>query len=446
MELSFGALHQLCGPTLDLLERLPSPQREALETTFGLSAGAVPDRFLVGLAVLSLLSGAAEERPLVCVVDDAQWLDRASAQALVFVARRLLAESVVMLFAAREPSDLYAGLPALVVEALGDADARALLASVIPGRLDERVADQFVAEASGNPLALLELPRGLAPAQLAGGFGLPGALSLQGRIEETFRLRLDALPEETQQLLLVAAAEPGGDTALLWRAAGRFGVISAALAPAESAGLLEIDARVRFRHPLVRSAVYRTATPQQRREVHRALAEATDAEVDPDRRAWHLVEAASGPDEDTATELERSAVRAQARGGMAAAAAFLERAAALTPKPSLRAERALAAAQPNIQAGACDTAQNLLAAAEAEPLSELQQARVDFLRAELAFVTSRGSDAPLLLLSAAKRFEPIAPELARATYRQHRGKLCPARRFAIRCGTRGSYSSAVGHA
>ena len=207
-----------------------------------------------------------------------------------------------MLFAARELSDVLAGLPELVVEGLRGADARSLLASVIPGRFDERVADELLTETRGNPLALLELPRGLSAAQLAGGFALPGALSLSGRIEESFRLRLEALPDETQQLLLVAAAEPVGDPALLWRAVERFGVTSAALAPAESAGLLEVDARVRFRHPLVRSAIYRAATPRQRQEVHRALAEATDVQVDPDRRAWHLAEAASGPDEDTATD------------------------------------------------------------------------------------------------------------------------------------------------
>jgi predicted ATPase len=285
MELAFAALHQLCASTLDLLGRVPGPQREALETTFGLSAGAVPDRFLVGLAVLSLLSEAAEQRPLLCVVDDAQWLDRASAQALVFAARRLLAESVVILFAAREPSDVFTGLPELVVDGLGEADARALLASVIPGRLDERVADQLVAETSGNPLALLELPRGLSPAQLAGGFGLPGALSLQGRIEESFLRRLEALPENTQRLLLAAAAEPLGDPALLTRVAERLGIAGAVREPVESAGLIEIDGRVRFRHPLVRSAVYRAASAEQRRRVHRALAEATDAETDPDRRA-----------------------------------------------------------------------------------------------------------------------------------------------------------------
>jgi DNA-binding CsgD family transcriptional regulator len=416
MELAFAALHQLCVPLLEWLERLPGPQRDALATTFGLSEGAVPDRFFVGLAMLGLLSEVAEERPLLCVVDDAQWLDRASAQALAFVARRLQAESVVMLFATREPSGELAGLPELVVEGLGHTDARRLLASVIPGRLDERVADQLVAETRGNPLALLELPRGLSSAQLAGGFGLPGALSLEGRIEESFQQRLEALPEDTQRLLLVAAAEPAGDPTLVWRAAARLSITGTALEPAELAGLIEIDGSVWFRHPLVRSAVYRAATTQQRLRVHRALAEATDAQVDPDRRAWHLAKATAGPDEDVAAELERAADRAQSRGGLAAAAAFLERAAGLTPEPARRARRALAAAQTKYEAGALDAALTLLATAESGALGDLERARVGLLRAQIAFASRRGSDAPPLLLKAARELEAVDPDLARATY------------------------------
>jgi DNA-binding CsgD family transcriptional regulator len=416
MELPFAVLHQLCAPLLDRLDRLPRPQRDALATTFGLSAGAVPDRFFVGLAVLGLLSEAAEPRPLLCVIDDAQWLDRASAQVLAFVARRMLAEPVVMLFAAREPSDLLAGLPELVLEGLGAADARALLASVIPGRLDERVADQLLAETAGNPLALLELPRGLSAAQLAGGFALPGALSLSGRIEESFLARLEALPDDTQRLLLVAAAEPTGDPALLWRAAERLGITGPPLEPSESAALIEIDSRVRFRHPLVRSAVYRSATAEQRRRVHRALAEATDARVDPDRRAWHLAEAAAGPDEDVAVELERGAGRAQSRGGLAAAAAFLERAAALTPERSRRAQRALAAAQTKYEAGALDDALALLSNSETGAADDLLRGRVALLRAQIVFASRRGSDAPPLLLRAARELESVDPNLARTTY------------------------------
>ena len=416
MELAFAALHQLCAPALDRLECLPVPQRDALLTTFGLRAGAVPDRFFVGLAVLGLLSDAAEERPLLCVVDDAQWLDRASAQALAFVARRMLAEPVVMLFAAREQSDLFAGLPELVVEGLGDADARGLLVSVIPGRLDEQVADALLADARGNPLALLELPRGVSTTQLAGGFGLPAALSLSGRIEESFQQQLDALPEDTRRLLLVAAAEPTGDPTLLWHAAERLGITGRVLKPAELAGLIEVDGRVRFRHPLVRSAVYRAANPKERRLVHRALAEATDAQLDPDRRAWHLAEAAAGPDEDVAAELERAAGRAQARGGLAAAAAFLERAAALTPEPSRHAERALAAAQKKYEGGALDDALALLSNSETGAVDDLLRGRVALLRAQIVFASRRGSDAPPLLLRAAGELESVDANLARATY------------------------------
>jgi DNA-binding CsgD family transcriptional regulator/tetratricopeptide (TPR) repeat protein len=416
IELAFAALHQLCAPIDDFVDRLPAPQREALEVTFGVSAGAAPDRFLVALATLSLFSEAAVERSLVCVIDDAQWLDRASAQALAFVARRLLAEPVALLFAARATTDALAGLPELLIEGLDDAEARKLLAAVIPGRLDDRVADQLVAEARGNPLALLELPRGLSPAQLAGGFGLPGALPLAGTIEQSFLRRLEALPETAQRLLLIAAAEPLGDPALLTRVAERLDITGAAREPAQASGLIEIDDRVRFRHPLVRSAVYRAASPEQRRRVHRALAEATDAETDPDRRAWHLAKATAGVDEDVASELERAAGRAQARGGLGAAAAFLQRAAELTPEPRRSAQRALAAAQTSYEAGALDDALALLVTAETGSVDDLQRARVNLLRAQIAFATQRGGDAPRLLLEAARELEAVDPDRARTTY------------------------------
>jgi len=417
VELAFAALHQLCAPVLDELDRLPGPQHDALAITFGLNAGPAPDRFLVGLATLSLLSEAAQERPMLCVIDDAQWLDRASAQALAFVARRLQTDSLVMLFAARAPIAELTGLPELVVEGLGDAAARMLLASVIPGRLDERVADQLVAEARGHPLALLELPRGLSPSQLAGGFGLPRALSLERRIEESFRHRLEALPRDTQQLLLVAAAEPTGDPGLLWRAAERLHLSVPVLDAAETAGLIEFDSRrVRFRHPLVRSVLYRAATSQERSQAHRALAEATDAQLDPDRRAWHLAESTGDPDEDVAAELEHAAGRAQARGGWAAAAAFLERAAALTPDPPCRAQRALAAAQAKYESGAIADALALLATAEAGALGDPEHARVDLLRSEIASASRRDNDAPPLLLKAARKLETVDTSLARATY------------------------------
>ena len=366
--------------------------------------------------MLSLLSEVAEERPLVCLVDDEQWLDRASAQVLAFVARRLEAESVGLVFAARVPSDELAGLPELVVEGLREGDARALLDSVLTGPLDARVRDQIVSETRGNPLALLELPRGVTPAELAGGFGLPGAVPLSGRIEESFRRRLEALPADTRRLLLVAAADPVGDPLLVWRAAGRLGIGTEAATPAAEAGLIEFGARVRFRHPLVRSAAYRSASVQERQDVHRALAEVTDPELDPDRRAWHRAQAAPGPDEDVAEELERSAGRAQARGGLAAAAAFLERAAMLTPEPGRRAQRLLAAARAKRDAGALDAALGLLVAVEAGPLDALRTAEVEHLRGQIAFDQRRVGDAARLLLSAARRLEPLDAGLARETH------------------------------
>jgi len=415
MELAFAGLHQLCAPMLSRAERLPGPQLEALRVAFGLSTGPRPDRFLVGLAVLSLLSEGAGERPLVCLIDDEQWLDRASAQALGFAARRLAADPVGLVFAAREPSADLAGLPELVVAGLSEDQARALLASALAGPLDARVRDLIVAETQGNPLALLELPRGLTSAELAGGFGLPGAVSLPGRIEDSFARQLEALPDQTRRLLLLAAADPSGDRSLVWRAAGRLGIPVQAAAPAVETGLADFGARVRFRHPLARSAAYRLASFTEIQEAHRALAEVTDPVADPDRRAWHRAQAAPGPDEDVAVELENSAGRAQARGGLAAAAAFLERAALLTSDPARYAERALAAAQAKLQAGAFGEALELLVAAEAGPLDAFQRARVDLLRGQIAFASGLGRDAPPLLLQAARRLEPLNLDLARET-------------------------------
>ena len=419
MELAFAGLHQLCAPMLGRAGQLPVPQRDALRVAFGLAAGPPPDRFLVGLAVLSLLSEMAGEQPLICLIDDEQWLDHASAQALGFVARRLGADPVGLVFAAREPGAALAGLPELKVEGLREDDARALLDSALAGPLDDQVRDRIVAETEGNPLALLELPRGLTPAELAGGFGLPGAVPLSERIAESFRRQLEALPAQSRRLLLLAAAEPYGDLPLVWRAAERLGIPVQAAAPAVDAGLVEFGARVRFRHPLLRSASYRAATAADRQAVHAALAEATDAEAAPERRAWHRAKAAAGPDEEVAAELERSAGRAQARGGLAAAAAFLERAVLLTADPGRRADRTLAAAQVHLQAGAFGTALKLLADAEDEgsgPLNELQSARVDLLRGEIVFASGQGSDASSLLLKAAKRLEPLNVGLARETY------------------------------
>jgi hypothetical protein len=419
MELPFAALHQLCARMPHRLDQLPGPQRDALGVALGLHSGNTPDRFLVGLAVLGLLSDVAADQPLLCLIDDAQWLDLTSAQALAFVARRLDAESVAIIFSTRDHSveANLAGLPEFALSGLSDTDARTLLASVIPGRLDERVRDRIIAESGGNPLALLELPHGVTATQLAGGFAVAGPLPLTSRIEHSFLQRITPLPEMTRQFLLLAAAEPTGDPALLWRAAHRLGITADAAAPAEADGLLTVAAQIIFRHPLVRSAVYRAAPPGDRRIAHRAIAEATDPGTDPDRRAWHRAQAAPEPDEDIAAELDRSASRAQARGGLAAAAAFLRRAAALTPGSAARATRTLAAAQATHQAGTPDAALELLSIAESgPPLNNLQCARLERLHAQIAFTRARGRDAPRLLLQAARRLGPLDAALARETY------------------------------
>jgi DNA-binding CsgD family transcriptional regulator len=436
MELAFAALHQLCAPMLDRVDRLPGPQRDALEVAFGLRAGNVPDRFLVGLAALSLLAETAAEQPVLCVVDDAQWLDRVSAQVLGFVARRLLAEPVALVVAAREPGEEFRGLPELMVGGLRAGDARELLRSAVRGRLDERVQGRIVAETDGNPLALLELPRALTFAELAGGFGVLDAHGLPGRIEESFRRRLEVLPGDTQQLLLVAAAEPVGEPGLMWQAAQRLGIGGQAAAAAEAAGLLTVGERVTFRHPLVRSAVYRAASPPERRAAHQALAEATDAAADPDRRAWHRAQATLEPDEMVAAELDRQAYRAQARGGVAAAAAFFERSAELTPELARRAERALSGAQAKYLAGTFDAALRLLAVAETGPLDDFRCAQLSLLRGQIAFASSRGNDAPPLLLAAARQFEPLDVRLARETYLEALAAALFAGRLALGGGLR----------
>jgi len=420
MELAFAGLHQLCAPMLSRAERLPVPQRDALRTAFGLAAGEPPDRFCVGLATLNLLAGTAGERPLICLVDDEQWLDRASLQVLGFVARRMVAEPVGLVFAARDPSPELAGLPELRVGGLRNHDAQALLASALAAPLDARVADQIVAESRGNPLALLELPRGLSPAELAGGFGLtgaqPAAVPLSSQVEDSFGRQLAALPEQTLRLVQLAAADPTGDRSLVWRAARRLDIRSQAAEPAVEAGLVELGARVRFRHPLARSAAYRSAALPDRQQLHAALAEVTDPIADPDRRAWHRAQATAGTDEDVAGELERSAGQAQARGGLAAAAAFLERSVALTADPARHTDRVLAAAQASMQAGAFGKTLELLATAETWPLDDFQRTRVDLIRAHVAFASGLGSDAPPLLLKAAKQLEPFDDNLARETY------------------------------
>jgi DNA-binding CsgD family transcriptional regulator len=416
MELPFAGLHQLCAPLLDRLDRLLEPQRAALRTAFALSAEPTPNTFQVGLAVLGLLSAVAEDRPLICLVDDYQWLDAASAQTLAFVARRLGTESVGLIVATRVVTADLHGLPHLAIQGLLSADAEALLDTALRGPVDSRIRQQIIVESRGNPLALLELPRGLTTTELAGGFGLPGAAALTASTEEGFARRAGNIPDPSRRLLLLAASDPSGDPALVVRAAAWLGVDADALKPAVEEGLLEVGTRIRFRHPLVRSAVYRAASPQARQQAHRALAEATDPGLDPDRRAWHRAQAAPGPSEDVAAELEQSAARARTRGGFAAAAAFLLRAAVLTLDPARRGARALAAAEIHVRAGALDPVPDLLSMAEAEPLNELQLAQADLIRAQLGFVSNRGSEGPLQLLKAAKRLASIDVQLSRATY------------------------------
>jgi DNA-binding CsgD family transcriptional regulator len=419
MELAFAGLHQFCAPLVDGLEALPEPQAAALGTAFGLRAGTPPDRFLIGLAVLTLLSEQAADRPIVCLVDDVQWLDTASAQCLGFVARRLAADRVAMVFTARPypGAHTWAGLPQITVGGLDDADAAALLESAVPTPVDGRVRNRILAETRGNPLALLQLAQSLSAAELTFGPGrTEGAGGVTGQMEERFRRQLAELPEETRLLLLVAAAEPLGDRALLWAAAERLDIGPAAALPAETAGLFEDRTTARFRHPLVRSVAYWSADHQDRQRAHGALAAVTDPERDPDRRAWHRAHA-SGPDEAVAAELERSADRALAQGGMAAAAAFLQRAAELTPDDSTRTERELAAAENALNAGQLSDVVQLLAVLEGRPLGELQRARCELLRAQIAFASNRGGDAVFLLLAAARRLEPLLPEFACDTYK-----------------------------
>ncbi|MBA0045297.1 LuxR family transcriptional regulator [Mycobacteroides sp. LB1] len=440
MELAFAGLQQFCAPLSIHVEALPDPQRKALDTAFGVSSGPAPDRFLIGLAVLSLLAAAAEHQPMLCVIDDAQWLDRASLQTLAFVTRRLANEPVAMLFAVRDGTDdQLTGLPELTVSGLRAADAGTLLDAAIPGLLDDRVRDRIVAETHGNPLALLELPRDLTTEELAGGFGWPDSGRLSGQIEQAFLRRVQQLPARTQTLLLTAATDPLGDAALLTRASERLGISMDAVAPAEAADLIQLGTRVRFRHPLVRSAIYRSANPLERRRIHGALAEATDPATDPDRRAWHRAHAAAGTDEAIATELERSADRAKARGGISAAAAFLQRATELTSDPAVRGSRALAAAQSKHDMTAFDAARELLAIADMAPLDPPARARATRLRAKITFAESRVgtygsttvSDAAIGLLDAAKGLENLDDDLARETYldavgaAMYGGRLCP---------------------
>jgi DNA-binding CsgD family transcriptional regulator len=418
MELPLAALHQLCTPMLSSLDALPKPQQRALRVAFGLAGEPAPDRFVLGLAVLSLLAENAAERPLICLVDDAQWLDEASSQVLGFVGRRLQAEPVGLLLAVREAvgAQLFPGLPALTLHGLTDEDAQALLRAAVPGHLDNRVRDRIVAETGGNPLGLLELASGMAEAELAGGFAGPRQASLPSQLQDHYLHRVRALPEPAQQLMLLAAADPTGDATLLWRAAQTLGLRPDAAIQARAKQLLSIGSQVRFRHPLVRSAAYVAGSPEDRRAAHLALAAATDAQADPERQVWHLAEAATGPDEDVAAALEQAAAKIQARAGLAASAAFLQRSVMLTAEPGRHTERALAAALAHLHAGAFDIALALLARAEAHAVDDLQRARVEMLRGQIEWASVTGREAPVLLMQAAKRLETLDAELARETY------------------------------
>jgi DNA-binding CsgD family transcriptional regulator len=413
MELAFAGLHQLLAPILSQLDNLPSPQRDALQMAFGFTAGAAPDRFFIALAVLSLLADTARNRPLICLIDDEQWLDRASAQALAFVARRLGEESVGLIFATQVATEELSGLPELHLDGLSNADARTLLDRALNAPLDPVIREQIVAESRGNPLALLELPRGITPAQLAGGFALPAVMPVASCLEDSFMRRVDALPPATKKILQLAAADPVGEPSVRWNAAARLGLDPGAATPAIEAGLIDFGTRVQFRHPLIRSVVYQSTSVADKRNIHRALAEATDPLLDPDRRAWHRAQAAAGPDETVAAELEGSAERALARGGVAAGAAFLEFAAMLTPAPDRRAARMLAAAKAKRDAGALDAALGLLIRVEAGPHDASRAAQVEYLRGEIAFDQLRVREAALLLQSAAGRFESLCAESSR---------------------------------
>jgi DNA-binding CsgD family transcriptional regulator len=417
MELPFAGIQRLCA-LFDAVEALPKPQQNALGVALGVSSGDAPDRFLVAAGVLNLLAAAAEERPLLCLVDDAQWLDTASVEALGFVARRLLAEPIAIVLSLREPASTRAldGLPQLSLEGLDEPDARALVTRAVPGPLDDRVRDRIIAETRGNPLALIELSQRMSMAERAGGFAPLTTGDLPNQLEERFARRAAGLPASTQRLLVLAAAEPLADAALLWRAAERLSIDPSALAAASEVELLEIDDRVRFHHPLVRSAVYGAASLDDRRRVHEALGEVSDPDLAADRRAWHRALAAARPDETVAADLERCAGSAQSRGGPTAAAALLERAAALTPDPALQAGRALAAAEASLQAGDLAATQRLLATAESGPLDPFARARAALVRGHAAVVSGYGNEGAPLLLQAAKQLEPFDLSLARRAY------------------------------
>ena len=445
MELPYAGLQQLCAPILSARATLPQHQRHALETALALDAGPPPERFLVGLAVAGMLTSAATDRPVLCLVDDVQWLDAVSAQTLSFVARRLGDAPVGIVFAARQPVDGLTQAGELVLTGLSGDDARTLLSSAYAGRLDDAIRDRIVSEARGNPLALLELPKGVHAAKLAGGYHRPDVQAV-GELERHYARQIEALPPPTRLFLLLAAAEPVGDTALLISAARRLGMSPQTVVPAEAAGLIEMGVRARFRHPLMRTAAYRAGSVSERRQVHAALAAAIDGTVDPDRLAWHRAYAIEGTDADVAAELERSAVRVRRRGGTAAAAAFLTRSVELTADPATRSTRALTAAEALHDVASFESAREMLTTAALAPVDDEGRGRIAQLRARLTLRGIRGGSVAESLDDTVDRFSEAARFFAatatESAYEAHLEALTTAM-YAGRSGNRTAAAAAA---
>ncbi|MFZ2013057.1 MAG: AAA family ATPase [Nocardioides sp.] len=414
-DLEFAAIHQLCLPLLDGLGELSDPQRVALETVFGVSPGAPPDHFLVSLAVLNLMTWAARKLPVLCVVDDAHSLDPASVRVMSFVARRLERESIALLFAGRRADPRLVGLPELEVPGLDASDAEALLATVVPVS-PAHVRERLLTEAHGNPGALLELPRGLTVTQLASGLRMPGDDTAPGQVEKGYLDQIRALPTSARMLLLVAAADLSGDPQVVRAALERLGVSDQASLADDVENLLTLDPRVAFGHPLARLAAYRGAGPGRRRAVHMALAGVTDSVREADRHAWHRAAACGGPNESVALALEHSVALAQSRGGLAAAAAFLQRAASLTADDVRRADRGLAAARASLMAGDHDAARRYLDAADRDCSNDRQRLHIQLERAQLELACGRVGDAGPLFQGTAQRLEHHDMGLAREAY------------------------------
>jgi DNA-binding CsgD family transcriptional regulator len=412
--MEFAALHQLLLPFPPTLDVLPSPQRDALRVAFGLEAGPPPDLFLVGLAVLTVLSHAVQEQPLLCVIDDAHWLDAESAQVLAFVARRLYADRVGMIIAVGERgvTQQFDDLPSVEVGPLPDAEAAELLRSVAGAPLNEQLVSRILADTQRNPLALVELSAEFDVAQLAGLAALPEPLPLSDRLERRFLRQVRGLPADSRAFVLLAAADPAPERSRLWRAAVLAGIDpDAAAADAESAGLLEFPgAWVRFRHPLIRSAVYHGATDGERRRAHLALADVSNSgsDLDEGRRAWHRAAATTVPDEDVATELDRAAARARGRGGYWAQVALLRRSVELTPDEGRRAQREVALAGAEFASGRPDTAHDLLDHAMPRLTDDMTRGQATQLTGIILYIQGKSAEAARVLAAAARAFGPDA--------------------------------------